>query len=366
MPEPIHFVISESSFDLSQIPQSARSVGSDSFRQHVAQYFRKQYEHLDGDTTVEFKDGNIVVTWIPRVADRAPMDAIVELLKAGNYTQAAPMLMGLLQANPNDPDALYNLGMVYSDQGRLDEARELLRRAIKVAPNFANALVALGVAALRAKDMDEARSALERAVMQEPGNPYALRTLGSLLGMKGDASGAVGYLRRAISVSPEDPIALLTLAQMLIEIDPAANTNEADGLLHKVLQIVPHGDLAEKAKNALRAMASQTFRKQAVSGIRPDAMMYCLDALKRFEGMSQAELGPILLEMANLGQSGLPVNDPDKKYTLRSMPGEFTALNIVCMMHVGIKKIDPGMGSGFDIDKEYEAALSMYKSEKGT
>lgn len=48
---------------------------------------------------------------------------------------------------------------------------------------------------------------------------------------------------------------------------------------------------------------------------------------------------------------------------LRSLPGEFSALQIVCMMHVGIKLIDPSQGSGFDIDREYETALAMHRKQ---
>ena len=76
-----------------------------------------------------------------------------------------------------------------------------------------------------------------------------------------------------------------------------------------------------------------------------------------------SKLAPILLEMATLGQDGLPVNDSEKKFTLRSLPGDFTALNIVCIIHVGMKMIDSNSGSGLDIDREYEAASSM-RAEK--
>ena len=359
MPQPIHYAINERDFDLSLIPEAGRKIGTDAFRKYVTKYLQQQYEHLGGETTVEFEDGNITVTWIPTETDREPMEAIIDLLKGGRYDQAAPMLEALLQANPKDHDALYNLGMVYSDQGRLDNARDLLRRAAEVAPDHANSWVALGVAALRANDKGEARKAIERAVALEPKNPFALRTLGSLHAMSGDNEQAVKWLRSALDIAPNDAIILLTLAQTLIELSPKDNASEADLLLHRALDMAPQGEVAEKAKDALRELAGQTFRSKAVSGLRPDAVMYCVDALERFQDMDRAKLTPILLEMATLGQGGLPVNDSEKKFTLRSLPGQFTALNIVCMMHVGMKMIDSNMGSGFDIDPEYEAALSM-------
>jgi hypothetical protein len=35
------------------------------------------------------------------------------------------------------------------------------------------------------------------------------------------------------------------------------------------------------------------------------------------------------------------------------------------MMHVGLKKLDPNMGSGMDLDREYEAALALHARKKG-
>jgi hypothetical protein len=76
--------------------------------------------------------------------------------------------------------------------------------------------------------------------------------------------------------------------------------------------------------------------------------------------MSKEALSPIVLEMATLGQSGLKVNDPEPQYRLRLIPGDFSGLQIVCMMHVGLKQLDPSMDAGMDLDREYEAALSLF------
>ena len=70
------------------------------------------------------------------------------------------------------------------------------------------------------------------------------------------------------------------------------------------------------------------------------------------------------MELAALGQKGLPVNDPTRRqYPLRTLAGEFTALHLVWLLHVGIKQLDPSQGSGFGIDQKYEAALAMYRDQ---
>jgi Flp pilus assembly protein TadD len=363
MSQPIHFVIHEKDFDLSLLPPEARTPGTPGFRKHVTDYVRQQYAQAGGETTVEFTGGSIAVTWTPDQATDNPMQAILQLLNEGRYGEAEPILKTLLQANPKDHEALYNLGMVYSDQGRLPEACDLLRRATVVDPDHANSWVALGVAALRANDVQQARPALERAVELEPDNPFALRTLGSLSLMAGDPAQAVPPLRRAADLSPQDPVTRLTLAQALLEQDADQHAHEADTLLQSVLRLAPPGEIAEKAKDLRRKIAGDSFRDHAIGGLRPDAVMYCVDALERFSGKTQAELAPLVMEMAALGEKGLPVNDPDQRFRLRLIEGEFSGLQIVCMMHVGLKLLDPKLGSGFDIDREYATALTMHKNK---
>ena len=361
MTQPIHFVLDEAVVDTSLLPRDAGVPSTPAFRKAVVEYFRKAYASLGGMVDVDFRDGTVAVTWWPSNADQDPIAAIIDLLQAGRYADARPMLETLLRVQPENHDLLYNLGMVYSDEGRLEEARQLLRRATKLVPDHANSHVALAVAALRAGDTDEAEPALGRAVRLEPSNPFALRTLGTLRLMRGDAAGAIDFLRRAVAAAPGDAIALLTLAQALIEGDIDAHSGEADALFKQVLAISPHGEIAEKARDARRRIAERGFRDASGSGLRMDAVMYCLSAMETLEGLTRAQLAPILMELAALGQAGLPVNDPTRKFRLRSLPGEFTALQLVCLMHAGMKQLDPTQGSGFDIGREYEAAAAMHR-----
>jgi len=77
--------------------------------------------------------------------------------------------------------------------------------------------------------------------------------------------------------------------------------------------------------------------------------------------MSAADVRKVTFEVAVLGRSGLDVNDPEKRHTLQSIPGQsFSGLRLVSTMYVGFKRIDPAMDVGFDLSKEYEAALSLH------
>ena len=76
------------------------------------------------------------------------------------------------------------------------------------------------------------------------------------------------------------------------------------------------------------------MRKTAGGTLRMDVVMYCLAALRLFK--NDLELcKKVTFEIALLGQGGLAINNPDKKYRLKSLDGEFNAMQLVrrCIHH---------------------------------
>ena len=71
------------------------------------------------------------------------------------------------------------------------------------------------------------------------------------------------------------------------------------------------------------------------------------------------ELGFTTVEIAVLGRNGLDINDPDAKYTLKSLPGTFSGLHLVAIMFTAFRQIDPTMETGADFSAEYQAALEV-------
>jgi hypothetical protein len=89
---------------------------------------------------------------------------------------------------------------------------------------------------------------------------------------------------------------------------------------------------------------------------RTDAFNYCLGALKRFAAMPKPEIQRITFEIAMLGASGLAVNDSAERYSLKSIPGQFSGLHLLCIEYVGFQVIDPTVDLGFDLSAEYAEA----------
>jgi len=98
----------------------------------------------------------------------------------------------------------------------------------------------------------------------------------------------------------------------------------------------------------------------------PAAVWFLLDALKRYAPMAVEDVRAIAFEIGMLGRSGLDYASHEKKYTLRSIPGEtFSGLHLMCLMHAGFKRIAPDLDSGMDLDEPFLTSLQLFQDEKG-
>lgn len=95
-----------------------------------------------------------------------------------------------------------------------------------------------------------------------------------------------------------------------------------------------------------------------------DVVMYCLSAMRKFDEAGQAKTQTITTEIALLGRNGLNINDPAQQYQLRSLPGNFSGLQLVAYMYVGTKRLWPNRDAGIDFSVEYTAAVAMHKKKQ--
>ena len=97
------------------------------------------------------------------------------------------------------------------------------------------------------------------------------------------------------------------------------------------------------------------------SGRQMAATMYMLGALQRFEHMDPVTIRQVAGEIAVLGYSGLDYASSEQKYILRFLPDErFSGLQLMCLMYVGFKQVDPGIDTGVPLDDAYQEALKLY------
>ena len=100
------------------------------------------------------------------------------LNKAGRTEELKRCLETLLEIDPNDAQALYNLGLLVYRQDEKPKAERLLRRAIEHEPDYADAYLALGNMHFDSRHLLSAIEIYEAGLRQVP---TRLQLLGSLL-----------------------------------------------------------------------------------------------------------------------------------------------------------------------------------------
>jgi Flp pilus assembly protein TadD len=355
------FSISVADFDKSLLSPNARTPGTEEFSTAVSNYLQQQYRTATGSARIVVDDHMIRVAWNTSADKPDPLEVGLERLRTGDLVQGTAILLALHEQQPDDVSVLYNLGMALSEAGRLDEAEVHLGKLFHLAPNDVNTRVALGVVLARKGRVSDALDMLRSAVELDPANPWAQRNLGGCLLASSQAAEAEKHLRRAAELSPSDPQAWLGLGQACEAQD---KLQEADAAYEKVISLDAHGKVGETARRARSGFAHRSFREGTSAGVRMDAVMYCLDALKIFAKMKKSEIDKIALEIALAGRSGLDPNDSARNHTLRSLPGNYSGLHMLCLMYVAFKLTSPEYDIRFDLSKEYAAAKAMADAQR--
>jgi hypothetical protein len=128
-----------------------------------------------------------------------------------------------------------------------------------------------------------------------------------------------------------------------------------------LLQLAPTGELAEKIKGQQRRLADRVMRANAQGLPRMDAVMYLSSALEAYRSLDTEGQKQLLAEVAAVGQKGLAINNPDQKHQLRLYQGGATvsALQVACILYVGVQLLLPGQDAGMDFAREYALAKGM-------
>ena len=308
------------------------------------------------NAAVTVNDGVVRVLAVPQ-AGLAPKEYLLGLLRSGFIEDALPGLEAM-HGMIDDADIAFNYGVALSELGRAEESLAPLKRCLNLDPDYANAAIALGVSLSKLGRYDEAEATLRSVANTQPDNPLIKQNLAATLARAGKHIEALPFFRQAASLAPNNAAALIGLAQCLHEIG-GDHRKEALKVYREVAKRFPDTDIAEAAKKVLNQQARDDLRGVVNDGIRPDAVEYMIAAMKRFSAQPREHVGKVVLEIARLGQQGLAVNDPSKRYTLTTLDGEFSGLQLLSYMHVGTKMFSPEADTGSGLDREYEIAKGM-------
>lgn len=348
------FSLSFDDFDLSLLGDTGLDRNTAAFATKVSEFFVHQFQGFGGKARVIIRDQDrvIEVRWTKESQWREPKDKILELLQCGELAEALPMIWTLVQQDSQDEDNLYHLGVVYSELRQYAKASEVLGRLIEIAPHHVHGVTALGVAEIASGNLLIAEEWLTKAVRLQPNNRWALRNLGACLMKQNRFQEASQVLRCCLQEAPTDVAAMVGLGESL---EALGEADEAEQLYKTAVKLPGPDHVIDLVKERLTKIAAGKFR--ADSAFRPDAVAYINDALERFAKLTPKQIQDLGFEIAMLGRKGFSINDPSKKYTVKGLAGEFTALHLVSIMYAAFQQFAPGQDVGLDLSKEYAAAM---------
>jgi tetratricopeptide (TPR) repeat protein len=111
---------------------------------------------------------------------RGVMAEFSKLVNAGRLNQAAALLEKVVAEEPDNAQALQNLGAVYARLERMEKARPLLERAVALAPDMPMAHHNLGSVLSKLGEIEEADRLVRRAIELSPGYGEAYHALANL------------------------------------------------------------------------------------------------------------------------------------------------------------------------------------------
>ena len=150
----------------------------------------------------------------------------VAFFQHGFLEQAELAFQQVIAANPEDADALYNLGTLYLRRNAPEKARPNLEQAARLRPTYPEAWNNLGMLAAQQGKDEEAIRNFQKSLEVRPSYGTALLNLGNLYRRQGDFAQAETFLKRAYEAAPADPEVSYSLGMLYVRRNDARQAEE--------------------------------------------------------------------------------------------------------------------------------------------
>ncbi|MDP5033295.1 tetratricopeptide repeat protein [Paraglaciecola sp.] len=135
-----------------------------------------------------------------------------------------------ISIDKNFVPSLNNLGVLYHEQGRLDDAKDLYEKVIKVDSEHSKSWLNIGQIYFEKKSFKEATSCFEQVFKINPRSSKAYFYLGKVHSLSNNNELAIKLFKTSINEDSKNINAILSLAEiyyrMALEVDP----NNLEGL----------------------------------------------------------------------------------------------------------------------------------------
>ena len=195
----------------------------------------------------------------------------IHLAQLGDKKKAIRAFKSALRADPKFYPALYNIGVLYQEDDKFNDAVIAYQHALKIKPDYAEAHNNLGITFKELGRLDEAEASYTQAIELKPALVEAHSNLGVTLKELGRLDEAKACLTQAIALKPDLAAAHSNLGNTLQEL---GRLDEAEASLMKAIALKPdyaeaHYNMGVTLQELGRLDAAISAYFQAIT-LRPD------------------------------------------------------------------------------------------------
>ena len=125
------------------------------------------------------------------------------LFAEGKIGEAKKVFDDLLKENPESPESLNNLGVIFFSQNKFSEAEDYFLKAIAIKENYFEALLNLSNLRQIGRRWEEASALLEKCNALDNQDPQLLTQLGIAYLKMGANEKAIPVLKKSLQLNPE-------------------------------------------------------------------------------------------------------------------------------------------------------------------
>jgi len=151
----------------------------------------------------------------PEPAPSPELLAGIKAFDAGSYADARKAFEAAAKKDPNDYQALYNLGMACEKLGDKAAAEGAYKSALTVKPELDTAAAELSALYVDEGRIDDALAVGRAGLAKHPNSAALHENVGVALAARGDQDAATKELEQAVKIAPSEPMFHLTFAHWL-------------------------------------------------------------------------------------------------------------------------------------------------------
>lgn len=134
-------------------------------------------------------------------------------LECEKYIKAEKLLNDVLEKQPENMNAIYNMGVVLRKLGRFNESIKCSKQFLKHNKNYVNCLNVVGGTYAEMGNTKKAMQYFKDVLKLRPDYPLGLKNMGTALMSDGKFDEGAGYLKKSLKLDPSQGEIYLTLAR---------------------------------------------------------------------------------------------------------------------------------------------------------